>query len=76
MNKRLEKRHKRHVARAKQPGQMTEADLRTPESVKAAKEAGQHSHGRSNGAGAHLGAALGDGRPQAKHREKVDVAAS
>ena len=39
MNKRLEKRHKRQVARAKQRVKMSEPDLRTPEQLAAAREA-------------------------------------
>ena len=39
MNKRLEKRHKRQVARAKQKVKLSEPDVRTPEQVAAAREA-------------------------------------
>jgi hypothetical protein len=39
MNKRLEKRHKRQVARAKDRVKQSEPDLRTPEQVRAAREA-------------------------------------
>jgi hypothetical protein len=39
MNKRLQKRHKRQVARAKDRRQVSEPDLRTPEQVLAAREA-------------------------------------
>jgi hypothetical protein len=47
MNKRLLKRHKRQVSRAKERGKLSEPDLRTPEQVSAAREvsrsvAGQH----------------------------------
>ena len=47
MNKRLLKRHKRQVLRAKERVRVSEPDLRTPEQVRAAKEisrsvAGQH----------------------------------
>jgi hypothetical protein len=77
MNKRLEKRHKRQVARAKQPGRITEPDVRTPEQIKAAKEAGHRPDSRGTGSsGAHLAAAARDSRPKAKHREKVDVSGS
>jgi len=39
MNKRLLKRHKRQVSRAKVRGKLTEPDLRTPEQLTAAREA-------------------------------------
>ena len=39
MDKRLEKRHKRQVARAKQHARVSEPDVRTPEEIKAAREA-------------------------------------
>ena len=39
MNKRLLKRHKRQVARAKDRGKLSEPDLRTPEQLTAAREA-------------------------------------
>lgn len=39
MNKRILKRHKRQVARAKGQAKVSEPDVRTPEQVKAAREA-------------------------------------
>ena len=39
MDKRLQKRHKRQVARAKEHIRLSEPDLRTPEQIKAAREA-------------------------------------
>jgi hypothetical protein len=39
MNKRLEKRHKRQVARAKERVKLSAPDVRTPEQVAAAREA-------------------------------------
>jgi hypothetical protein len=39
MNKRLVKRHKRQVARAKKPVKLSEPDVRTPEQLAAAREA-------------------------------------
>jgi hypothetical protein len=39
MNKRLEKRHKRQVLRARQNVKVSEPDLRTPEQMTAAREA-------------------------------------
>jgi len=41
MNKRILKRHKRHVARAKHRVRLSEPDLRTPEQVTAARKASQ-----------------------------------
>jgi hypothetical protein len=43
MDKRLAKRHKRAVARAKINAKETEPDVRTPEQVQAAREAGKAS---------------------------------
>ena len=48
MNKRLLKRHKRQVARAKQQVRLSEPDLRTPEQLTAALEAGRAVAGRRN----------------------------
>jgi len=39
MDKRLAKRHKRQVSRAKEHVKLSEPDLRTPEQIKAAREA-------------------------------------
>ena len=39
MNKRLMKRHKRQVARAKESMKLSEPDVRTPEQLAAAREA-------------------------------------
>jgi hypothetical protein len=39
MDKRLAKRHKRQVARAKEHVKVSEPDIRTPEQIKAAREA-------------------------------------
>jgi len=46
MNKRLEKRHKRQVARARQHVKVSEPDLRTPEQVSAAREVSRSLGGR------------------------------
>lgn len=51
MDKRLQKRHKRQVARAKQRVKLSEPDVRTPEQVKAAQEASRPA-GRRNDVGA------------------------
>jgi hypothetical protein len=53
MNKRLLKRHKRAVSRAKQQVKLSEPDVRTPEEIKAAKEASRPAGGWSSGRGAH-----------------------
>ncbi len=45
MDKRLEKRHKRKVARAKEGVGPSAPDVRTPEQVQAAKEAGRPAGG-------------------------------
>lgn len=50
MDKRLLKRHKRQVARAKERVKLSEPDLRTPEQITAAKEASRAPDGRSKGA--------------------------
>jgi hypothetical protein len=39
MNKRLLKRHRRHVSRARERVRLSEPDLRTPKQVTAAREA-------------------------------------
>ena len=47
MDKRLAKRHKRQVARAKEHIKLSEPDLRTPEQIKAAREASRAPRGGS-----------------------------
>jgi hypothetical protein len=39
MDKRIEKRHKRQVARAKNKVKLSEPDVRTPEQIEAARQA-------------------------------------
>ncbi len=46
MNKRLEKRHKRQVARTKERIKVSEPDLRTPEQLAAAREVSRSVSGR------------------------------
>jgi hypothetical protein len=53
MNKRLLKRHKRQVSRAKERVKLSEPDLRTPEQITAAREAGRTAGGRRDGPQAH-----------------------
>ena len=48
MNKRLEKRHKREVARARQRVQVSEPDVRTPEQIRAARDASRPPGRRSD----------------------------
>jgi hypothetical protein len=45
MDKRLEKRHKRQVSRAKERVKLSEPDVRTPEQIKAAREASRATRG-------------------------------
>ena len=51
MDKRLLKRHKRQVTRAKDRLRISEPDLRTPDEIKAAREASRAAEGGSTGAG-------------------------
>jgi hypothetical protein len=46
MDKRLAKRHKRQVARAKEKVKLSEPDVRTPEQIAAAREASRPTIGR------------------------------
>jgi hypothetical protein len=46
MNKRLEKRHKRQVLRAKERVKVSEPDVRTPEQLAAARELSRSMVGR------------------------------
>ena len=50
MNKRLLKRHQRQVARAKDTIRLSEPDVRTPEQVRAAREASRAATHRRTGA--------------------------
>ena len=45
MDKRLAKRHKRQVSRAKERVKLSEPDVRTPEQIKAAREASRATRG-------------------------------
>jgi hypothetical protein len=53
MNKRLLKRHKRQVARARGHKKLSEPDLRPPEQIRAAREASRATDGRGMGPNAH-----------------------
>ena len=48
IDKRLAKRHKREVARAKERVKLSEPDLRTPEQIKAARDASRATRGGSS----------------------------
>jgi hypothetical protein len=50
MDKRLQKRHTRQIARARERVKVSEPDLRTPEQVRADREASRPSTGWSSGA--------------------------
>jgi hypothetical protein len=54
MDKRLMKRHKREVSRAKGQVKLSEPDLRTPEQIKAARDASRPTGGRTDGPGTHM----------------------
>ncbi len=54
MNKRLLKRHKREVSRAKGHVKVSEPDVRTPEQIRAAREASRPAGDRNDGANVHL----------------------
>jgi hypothetical protein len=49
MDKRLAKRHKRQVARARENVKLSEPDLRTPEQIKAAREASRANTNHGDG---------------------------
>jgi hypothetical protein len=49
MDKRLQKRHKRQVARAKENVKVSEPDVRTPEELKAARDASRPAGGPRDG---------------------------
>lgn len=53
MDKRLAKRHKRQVERAKERVKISEPDLRTPEEIKAAREASRPAGGHANDTSPH-----------------------
>jgi hypothetical protein len=53
MDKRILKRHKRQVARAKAQVRLSEPDLRTPEQQKAAREASRPAGNRRDGPNTH-----------------------
>jgi len=48
MDKRLAKRHKRQVSRERERVKLSEPDLRTPEQIKAARDASRATRGGGN----------------------------
>jgi hypothetical protein len=56
MDKRLQKRHKRQVSRAKEQVKLSEPDLRTPEQIQAAREASRPAGGRRTSSQPHYSA--------------------
>jgi hypothetical protein len=62
MDKRLEKRHKRQVARANKKVKLSEPDVRTPEQIDAARQASRADWSRGNTSkGAASGGSLRSG---------------
>jgi len=74
MTKRILKRHKRQVARAKQRVNLSEPDLRTPEQLRAARDASRPAGGRHDSPGALYSApsTRHQARPAADSRAKGD----
>ena len=65
MDRRLMKRHKRQVSRAKEHKEVSEPDVRTPEQIKAAREASRAPDGRSGGSAVrNVGAPVRAGHTQ------------
>jgi hypothetical protein len=75
MNKRVTKRQKREVSRAKARVRVSEPDVRTPEQIKAAREASQPAGGWRNAANSHVPAASSRGHSgsAASSPAKVDA---
>ena len=70
VNKRLLKKHRRQVSRVKAQVKLSEPDVRTPEQVKAAREASRPAGGGLGKGGAHAGysaPALGNHSGAAAH---------
>ncbi len=72
MDKRIAKRHKRQVSRAKAKVRLSEPDIRTPEQIKAAREASRPDGGR--GLKAKLAGLFRNRKPAEKESEpKTDT---
>jgi hypothetical protein len=54
MDKRLAKRHKREVARAKEKRKLSEPDVRTPEQIEAARKASRPDTKRDTSSGVQV----------------------
>ncbi len=74
MDKRLEKRHKRQVARAKLHAKISQPDVRTPEEIRAAREASRFRTGLPHTANPAGIGVVGGGHPVAHiHSAKTDT---
>lgn len=75
MNKRLLKRHKRQVLRAREQVKLSEPDLRTPEQVREARDASRPSASRRNDPLAHYSGPAARNRtgPSPRSPAKADV---
>jgi hypothetical protein len=75
MSKRLLKRHKRQVSRAKERIRLSEPDLRTPEQLRAARETSRPAGGQRNVPHAHysMPSIRNHAGPAADSTAKVDV---
>lgn len=75
MNKRLEKRHKRQVSRAREKAKVSEPDVRTPEQIREAREASRPQSSRRDFMGLNSSAptARTGGGPAVHSTAKTDV---
>jgi hypothetical protein len=75
VNKRLAKRHKREVSRKKEHVKLSEPDVRTPEQIKAAREASRAPASRGSDAKVHnAGPSMGSRKtPGTGSSAKTDV---
>ena len=75
MDKRLAKRHKRQVARAKERVSLSEPDLRTPEQIEAARAASQPvgGHGSSGNVKSSITSFRGGKAPGTGSAAKTDA---
>lgn len=74
MDKRLAKRHKRKVSRERARVKLSEPDVRTPEEIRAAKEASRPAGSRADEAHAsHWARIRGGGTPPAETTSEEDT---
>jgi hypothetical protein len=73
MNKRLQKRHDRQVSRAKARVKLSEPDVRTPEQVRAAREASRPAGGRTGQPLYAVPSVRNDAPPAADGTTKAEV---